>query len=139
MPVWWERLRDVMSMRPYSHDALPDLRGLDSRRVRIERTYYLANDRHREHRGERMYVLRHDPKSTHDRSTVPVYENGRAIGFLPADAAAGIAPALDQLGGAAVVTGLGATPDSSRLWLHLPTVDALEAYATDSATDDAVA
>ncbi len=121
-------MRTVLSLRAHAHTALPDLRELESARARVERTHYLAHDHERSHGGDRMYVLRREPRNERDRSSVAVYARGRAVGYLSAGRAQAIAPLLDRLGGAALINGVGSESGSSRLWVELPVVEALEEF-----------
>ena len=128
MSVWWEHVRSLLSLRAHEHATLPDLRGLESRRARVERTHFLADDHERSHNGDRMYVLRREPRSSRDASSIAVYARGRGVGYVSDAHALGIAPLLDDLGGAAVVNGLGSTAGSSRLWVELPDEHALRDF-----------
>ncbi len=134
MPLWWEQLRDMLSMRDASHERLPDLRGLDATRVRLTRTRYLVNDRERQHTRRRLYVLRRQRLDERDPDSIGVYARGRNVGFLPRPHADRIAPFLDRVGGAAIVDGLGALDESSRLWIDLPTAQSLDRFTSLSST-----
>ncbi|MCR2785064.1 MULTISPECIES: HIRAN domain-containing protein [unclassified Microbacterium] len=141
MPLWWEHLRNLLSLRAHEHATLPDLRGLETVRARVEGTHYLAHDRERSHDGDRMYVLRREPRNKRDMSAIAVYARGRAVGYVSATRAAAIAPLLDRLGGAAVINGLGSESGSSRLWVDLPEEEALlgfvRSYEGDAISDAA--
>lgn len=141
MPVWWERLRNLLSMRAHEHATLPDLRDLESSRARVEGTHYVVHDRERSRDGDRMYVLRREPRNRRDMSAIAVYAQGRAVGYVSAVRATAIAPLLDRLGGAAVINGLGSESGSSRLWVDLPEEDALRgfvrSYEGDAVSDAA--
>ncbi|WP_322409800.1 putative glycolipid-binding domain-containing protein [Microbacterium invictum] len=129
MPTWWEHLTHVATGRSRRHVDLPDLRHLPSRRVSLERTHYVVNDPERHHRGQRLYVLRHEADRRSRRpARVAVFSNGRDVGYLPSRVAATLAPHLDTLGGAAVVNGAGPATDSIRLRVDLPTAAALAVY-----------
>lgn len=128
MPIWWERVRHLASRRAHSHSALPDLRDLESASVQVKGTQFLVHDPERRHGRDRVYVIRREPRNRRDASAIAVYASGRSIGYVPRVRAARMAPLLDQLGGAAVVNGTGADPDSIRLSVDLPTIDALSAY-----------
>jgi len=131
MSVWWEHVRSLLSLRAHDHAALPDLRGLDSSRARVEGTQYLAHDRERLHAGDRMYVLRREPRNRRDASAIAVYARGRGVGYVSPARASDIAPMLDRLGGAAVVNGLGSDAGSTRLWVELPAPDALDEFVRE--------
>ncbi|MCT9818937.1 hypothetical protein N3K63_01410 [Microbacterium sp. W1N] len=125
MPIWLEQLRGILSMRAATHAALPDLRQLPSARARVEGTHFVANDPERRHRADRPYVLRRQRRRG---PAIAVFAQGRNIGYVAAARAAALAPLLDELGGAALVNGVGASPRSTRLWMDLPTDDALSRY-----------
>ncbi|MCR2825405.1 HIRAN domain-containing protein [Microbacterium sp. zg.Y909] len=118
-------------MSAHEHASLPDLRGLESSRARVEGTQYRAHDHERMSVGDRMYVLRREPRNKRDESAIAVYARGRAVGYVSSSRAAGIAPLLDRLGGAAVVNGVGADTESSRLWVELPTPDSLGEFVQE--------
>ncbi|KZE90542.1 hypothetical protein [Microbacterium sp. TNHR37B] len=124
MPAWWEQLLHIFVGRVSRHDDLPDLRGLPSRAVVLERTHYLVNDRERHGRERRAYVLRGE----RDAVDVAVFSNGRGVGYLSARIAAEIRPLLTQIGGAAIVNGAGARTGSIRLWVDLPELSALREF-----------
>ncbi|RZI91515.1 MAG: hypothetical protein EOO67_10235 [Microbacterium sp.] len=129
MPTWWEHLIHVVSGRAHGHDDLPDLRGLTSRTVAVERTPYVVNDRERHSQEDRLYVLRHRAATRGERARIAVFSHGRGVGFLPRPMAAAVAPSLRAIGGAAVVNGTGARQGSLRLRVEVPTVDAFEEFA----------
>lgn len=118
-----------MTGRASRHADLPDLRELPSRRVALERTYFLVNDHERRSQAHRLYVLRREPGSWRDSASIAVYANGRSVGHLPGPLAETLAPALDSLGGAAVVNGAGSRHGSLRLWVDVPEPQALGEYA----------
>ncbi len=118
-------------MSAHEHAALPDLRGLDSHRARVEGTQYRAHDHERLSIGDRMYVLRREPRNKRDTSAIAVYARGRGVGYVSPARAAVIAPLLDRIGGAAVVNGIGTDTESSRLWVELPAPDALDDFVRD--------
>jgi hypothetical protein len=128
MPVWWERVRRLNFGHVHVHAALPDLRMLPSARVRVKGTQFLVHDPERRRSGDRIYVLRREPRNRRDPSAIAVYAGGRNVGYVSSVRASLMAPLLDRLGGAAVVNGLGAEVDSIRLWVDLPTVEALRAF-----------
>lgn len=141
MPLWWEHLRTLLSLRAHEHASLPDLRGLETVRARVEGTHYLAHDRERSHNDDRMYVLRRELRNKRDMSAIAVYAKGRAVGYVAPARAATLAPLLDRIGGAAVVNGLGSESGSSRLWVDLPEEEALRGfvrtYEADAISDAA--
>jgi len=128
MPIWWERVRHLLSMSALDHSALPDLRELSSTRVRVKGTQYRVHDPERGLAGDRLYVLRREPGNRRDPSAIAVYAEGRSIGYVSTVRAERMAPLLDQLGGAALVNGVGADADSIRLWVDLPEEDALRGF-----------
>ena len=126
MTRWWEELLFLVTGKADRHAGLPDLRTLPSRRVALERTHYLVNDRERRHQARRLYVLRRERSgSRRHPAGIAVYANGRVIGYLPDRIATAIAPLLDSLGGAAVVNGSGVKRGSIRLRVDVPTQEAL--------------
>lgn len=136
MSIWWERMRHVVTGHISDHEHLPDLRHLPSRRIAVERTHYLVNDTERRHQAHRLYVLRREPRSPRDASSIAVYANGRNVGYLPHRIAVGVAPLLDRLGGAVTVNGVGAKHGSSRLRVDVPTVEALTGFADSDSDGD---
>lgn len=128
LPTWLEELLHAVTGRVRSHAALPDLRTLPSRRVAVERTHYLVDDRERHTQGDRLYVLRREPASRRDPISVAVFSNGRGVGYLSSSTARDLAPHLDRLGGAAVVNGAGPARGSIRLRVDVPTDAAMRAY-----------
>ncbi|WP_203579699.1 hypothetical protein [Microbacterium hibisci] len=133
MSGWWEELVHAVTGRVRRHDDLPDLRRLESRSVALERTHYLVNDRERQGRERRPYVLRCEPDSSRGSVNIAVVSNGRGVGYLPADVAAEIRPFLDRIGGAAIVNGAGVKTGSIRLWVDLPTRSALHGFVSAEA------
>ncbi|MBF4561154.1 hypothetical protein ITJ43_03300 [Microbacterium sp. VKM Ac-2870] len=129
MPAWWEEVLHIVIGRVSRHDDLPDLRGLETRRVALEKTHFLVNDRERRGDERRTYVMRHVASTRHDATTVTVSSNGRGVGALPPDAAVSIAPLLHRIGGAAIINGAGSRAGSIRLWVDLPTAAALGDFA----------
>lgn len=129
MPTWWERLLHVAVGRVGRHDDLPDLRKLPSSPVSVGRTHYVVHDREREKTGDRLYVLRREPRDRRHPEDIAVYANGRGVGYLPDGAAAALAPLLDRLGGAAVVNGTGSSRAGSiRLRVEVPDAEALRGF-----------
>ncbi|MDD7961836.1 hypothetical protein [Microbacterium thalli] len=126
--IWWERVRDLLSLGTHSHAAVPDLRSLESQRSRIERTHFLVNDRQRQIRGDRLYVLRRSRRDRRNPTAIAVYARGRVVGQVSDVRARDLAPLLDRIGGAALVSGTGTAPGSIRLWVDLPTPSALAAF-----------
>ncbi|WP_235557484.1 MULTISPECIES: hypothetical protein [Microbacterium] len=128
MPGWWEELVHIVTGHVRRHDDLPDLRGLPSRSVALERTHYLVNDRERRDGERRAYVLRSEPGRQRARGDVGVFANGRGVGYLPSRAAEEVRPFLEQIGGAAIVNGAGVRTGSIRLWVDLPLSSALSEF-----------
>lgn len=128
MSAWWEELLHVVTGRVRRHSHLPDLRDLPSRRVAVERTQYVVNDRERQSQDDRLYVLRRMPRSRRNSLTVAVVSNGRTVGYLPDATATGLGPLLDELGGAAIVNGAGSRVGSIRLWVDLPDAAVLRTH-----------
>lgn len=128
MPAWWEQLLHITTGRISRHDGLPDLRHLPTQPVALERTHYLVNDRERDSRMPRRYVLRTQRGTRRSPADVAAMSNGRGVGHLPAAAAEAMAPLLDQLGGSAVVNGAGPRPGSLRLWIDLPAPEEVSAF-----------
>lgn len=137
MHIWWERVRDLLSLGAHRHREVPDLRGLDAQSSRIERTYFLVNDRQRQIRGERLYVLRRRTTVGSDPHAIAVYARGRVVGEVSDVRARDLAPLLDRIGGAGLVSGTGTQPGSIRLWVELPTPAALEGYIAGRAVGPA--
>lgn len=129
MPAWWEEVLHVVTGRVSRHDDLPDLRGLETRRVALEKTHFLVDDRERRGDERRTYVMRNVASTRHDAATVTVTSNGRGVGSLPPEAAVSVAPLLHRIGGAAIINGAGSRPGSIRLWVDLPTSAALGEFA----------
>ncbi|GAB3598560.1 hypothetical protein [Microbacterium tumbae] len=128
MPAWWEQLLHIAVGRISRHDELPDLRHLPTRPIALERTHYLVNDRERDSRAPRTYVLRTRPRTRRSPAGVAVTSNGRGVGHLPADSADVMGLLLDQLGGAAIVNGTGPKAGSIRLWIDLPDSEAVDEF-----------
>lgn len=128
MPVWWERLRGLALGHASEHGALPDLRELPSSRVRVKGTQFLVHDPERSRTGDRLYVLRREPRNRREASAIAVYARGRSIGYVADVRASLMAPLLDRLGGAAIVNGSGSEADSIRLWVDLPHLAELHAF-----------
>lgn len=128
MPAWWEQLLHIATGRVRHHDELPDLRHLSTRTVVLERTHYLVNDRERDSRAPRAYVLRTQPRTRTSPTGIAVTSNGRGVGHLPAVVTNVMGPLLDQLGGAAIVNGAGPRTGSIRLRIDLPTPEAVEEF-----------
>lgn len=129
MPAWWEQLLHLTLGRVHDHESLPDLRHLPSRRVTVERTHYVVNDRERQHDRNRLYVLRLAPGHRRRRPGIAVFSNGRDVGYLPDRVAFELAPLVDRLGGSVVVNGAGSVGESIRLRVDVPTHAALHAFA----------
>ncbi|GAA2990671.1 hypothetical protein GCM10010460_29150 [Microbacterium terrae] len=133
MSAWWEELVHAVTGRVQRHDDLPDLRRLAARPVALERTQYLVNDRERQGRERRAYVLRREPDNSRGSVDIAVFSNGRNVGYLPTDVAGEVRPFLDRIGGAAIVNGAGMKAGSIRLWVDLPTRRALHGFVAAEA------
>ena len=130
MPTWWEQLLHIVAGHSRSHGDLPDLRDLPSRRVVVQKTHYLVNDRERHDQADRLYVIRRqDPRR--GNAEIAVFSNGRGVGYLPRAVSDRLAPLLEEIGGAAVVNGIGAPDGSIRLRVEVPTEAALTEYVRD--------
>jgi len=129
MPAWWEEMLHIVTGRVSRHDDIPDLRGLPTHSVALEKTHFLVDDRERRGSERRLYVMRHIASTKHGPASVAVSSNGRGVGSLPADASASIAPLLRSIGGAAIINGAGSHPGSIRLWIDLPTDLSLADFA----------
>lgn len=117
----WEQFVHAITGRVSAHPTLPDLRGLVSRRIALERTHYLVNDAERQDQAPRLYVLRRDPADRRSMTSIAVFASGRRVGYLPDRVARGMAAQLDELGGAAIVNGAGVLQGSMRLRVDVPT------------------
>lgn len=117
----WEQFVHAITGRVHAHATLPDLRGLASRRIALERTHYLVNDSERQDQARRLYVLRRDPADHRSATSIAVFASGRRVGYLPDRVARGMAALLDEMGGAAIVNGAGALHGSMRLRVDVPT------------------
>lgn len=132
MPTWWEQLLHIVAGHSRSHDDLPDLRELPSRRVVVQKTHYLVNDRERHDQADRLYVLRRE-EPRRGTAEIAVFSNGRGVGYLSSQVSARLAPLLQRLGGAAIVNGIGASRGSIRLRVEVPTEAALTEYVRANA------
>jgi hypothetical protein len=54
MPIWWERVRHLLSMTASEHSTLPDLRGLAATPVRVTGTHFRMHDPERGETGDRL-------------------------------------------------------------------------------------
>jgi len=127
MPESWEHFLHLVVGRVRRHEKLPDLRHLPSRRVALERTHFVVNDPERRHLRSRLYVVRHE--QVRRRSSLAVFSNGRRVGYLPERIARTMAPLIEELGGAVVVNGAGASGGSIRLRVDVPTLEAMGEFA----------
>lgn len=133
MSSWWEEVLHVVTGRVSRHGNIPDLRTLPTRRVALDKTHFLVNDRERRGNGRRLYVIRHVASTRHATASVAVSSNGRGVGSLPADTAQSVAPLLRSMGGAAIINGAGSRPGSIRLWVDLPTDASFAEFAREHA------
>jgi hypothetical protein len=107
-----------------------DLRELPSSRFRIVGSAYWVTDSGRYKHGGTGYLLVREPKNKWDANAVAVYGKGRKIGHLTEAKAAALAPIFDDLGfGAYRVGGAAPAPNSIRMWVDLPALPKLRAFA----------
>ncbi|MFB8370360.1 HIRAN domain-containing protein [Pseudarthrobacter sp. NPDC055928] len=107
-----------------------DLRELASSRFRIVGSAYWVTDSGRYKHGGNDYLLVREPKNKWDANAVAVYGKGRKVGHLTEAKAAALAPILDELGfGAYRVGGTAPAPNSIRMWVDLPALPKLRAFA----------
>lgn len=127
-----ERVRvskvDVSTLR------IVDLGELETVRTRIKGSMYVVTDAQRATHSGSEYLLIREPKNRVDTKAVAVYGKGRRVGYVSAAKAATLAPLLDSIEGDAFrVTGAGVIEGgSSRLWVDLPKVGALRAFAKET-------
>lgn len=109
-----------------------DLRGLESRRVRVAGVGHYIDRRVLAW----TYLLEREPRNRYDVNAVRVLLlDGVHVGYVPATAAKSYAPLLDALGDRFMVTGVGsAGTTSSRLWVDLPRLPALRSFVSSAAT-----
>ncbi len=113
-----------------------DLRALDSRRLRVVGSAYVCSDRDRKLYGGTEYLLVREPDNRADAHAVAVYGKGRQLGYTSAAKGAAISPLLEKIGADAYLVGGSSVTDSSiRLWVDLPSVAALRAYAAEHAAN----
>lgn len=110
--------------------SILDLREISSSRFRIVGSSFWVTDAGRYKHGGSDYLLVREPKNKWDENAVAVYGKGRKVGHLSEAKAAALAPILDQLTYDAYRVG-GAPParDSIRMWVDIPTVPKLRAFA----------
>jgi hypothetical protein len=107
-----------------------DLRELPSSRFRIVGSAYWVTDSGRYKHGGNDYLLVREPKNKWDANAVAVYGKGRKVGHLTEAKAAALAPIFDELGyGAYRVVGTAPAPNSIRMWVDLPALPKLRAFA----------
>lgn len=110
--------------------SILDLRELPSSRFRIVGSAYWVTDSGRYKHGGTEYLLVREPKNKWDANAVAVYGKGRKIGHLTEAKAAALAPIFDELGfGAYRVGGTAPAPNSIRMWVDLPAIPQLRAFA----------
>lgn len=107
-----------------------DLRELPSSRFRIVGSAYWVTDSGRYKHGGNDYLLVREPKNKWDANAVAVYGKGRKVGHLTEAKAAALAPIFDELGfGAYRVGGTAPAPNSIRMWVDIPAIPKLRAFA----------
>ena len=113
-----------------------DLTGLEPTRLRVRGTANYIRDSQRAKLIATRWLLIREPKNVHDANAVAVHAlDGRKVGYISAKRAALMAPLLDQLnGGAYLVGGVGATPETTALHVDLPRVPVLREHVTGSAS-----
>lgn len=110
--------------------SILDLRELPSSRFRIVGSAYWLTDSGRYKHGGTEYLLVREPKNKWDANAVAVYGKGRKVGHLTEAKAAALAPIFDELGfGAYRVGGTAPAPNSIRMWVDLPAMPKLRAFA----------
>jgi hypothetical protein len=110
--------------------SILDLRELPSSPFRIVGSAYWVTDSGRYEHGGTEYLLVREPKNKWDANAVAVYGKGRKVGHLTEAKAAALAPIFDELGyGAYWVGGTGPAPNSMRMWVDLPALPKLRAFA----------
>lgn len=123
-----ERVKRVML--PSGELAILDLRSVQANRTRIVGSAYWVTMAGREKHGGMEYLLVREPKNKWDKSAVAVYGKGRKVGHLSEKKAAAYAPILDALDfDAFTVGGASVSVNSSQLWVDLPSLPALRAFA----------
>lgn len=107
-----------------------DLRELPSSRFRIVGSAYWVTDTGRYKHGGSDYLRVREPKNKWDPNAVAVYGKGRKVGHLTEAKAAALAPIFDELRfGAYRVGGTAPAPNSIRMWVDLPAIPKLRAFA----------
>ena len=111
-----------------------DLTGLEPTRLRVRGTANYIRDSQRANLIATQWLLIREPENVHDVNAVAVHAlDGRKVGFVSAKRAALMAPLLDQLdGGAHLVGGSGAKPETIALHVDLPRIAELRAFAASS-------
>ncbi|MET4620423.1 hypothetical protein ABIE18_001872 [Arthrobacter sp. 2762] len=107
-----------------------DIRELPSSRYRIVGSAYWVTDSGRYRHGGSDYLLVREPKNKWDANAVAVYGKGRKVGHLTEAKAAVLAPIFDELGFDAYrVGGAAPAPKSISMWVYLPALPKLKAFA----------
>lgn len=111
-----------------------DLTALEWTLMRVRGTASYTYDRHRAGSTATRWLLFREPRNRHDVNAVAIHTvDGRKVGYVSAKRAALIAPLLDRLvGGAYLVGGVGATPETTTLHVDLPRVPVLREFAAAS-------
>lgn len=111
-----------------------DLTWLEPTRLRVRGTANYIRDSQRAKLIATQWLLIREPENVHDANAVAVHAlDGRKVGFVSAKRAALMAPLLDQLdGGAYLVGGSGAKPETIALHVDLPRIGELRAFAAAS-------
>lgn len=110
--------------------SILDLRELPSSRFRIVGSAFWVTDSGRYKHGGNEYLLVREPRNKRDANAVAVYGRGRKVGYLTEAKAAALAPIFDELGfGAYRVGGTAPAPNSVRMWVDLPALPKLRAFA----------
>lgn len=113
-----------------------DLRELPSSRFRIVGSAYWVTDSGRYKHGGNDYLLVREPKNKWDANAVAVYGKGRKVGHLTEAKSAALAPIFDELGfGAYRVGGTAPAPKSIRMWVDIPAIPKLRAFAETVSED----
>lgn len=107
-----------------------DLRELPSAKFRIVGSSYWVTETGRYRHGGKSYLLVREPQNDSDTNAVAVYGKGRKVGYLSQAKASALVPILDGLSYDAFRVG-GEPPngDSMRMWVEVPAVPKLRAFA----------
>jgi hypothetical protein len=118
--------------------SILDLRDLPSSRFRIVGSGFWVTDSGRHKHGGNEYLLVREPKNKWDANAVAVYGKGRKVGHLSEAKAAALAPILDELGFDAYrVGGTAPAPNSIQMWVDIPAIPKLRAFAKTVSNDRA--